>query len=118
MHRPRDHAGKWDRARIEKRVTRMLKANRVTEEEASRVLSATDADELDEAVGAIRLRHVSAKIHRDVSEGRMTKQEADAFLRRVERGEKPDLLLARRRRNRQDGGEPASEAGDPGVEGR
>lgn len=87
VHLPRRHTADADPAGIKKRVLKMLKAGRITQEEADRVLLASDPSDLEQAVTAIRLRHAQAKVDNDVRQGRMTKQEADLVIQRIERGE-------------------------------
>jgi polyhydroxyalkanoate synthesis regulator phasin len=89
MHVPRRHGADSDRVSINKRVARMLKAGRVTQEEADRVLLASDPGDLEQAITAIRMRHAQAKVDTDVKRGRMTKDEADQLIQRIERGEDP-----------------------------
>ena len=78
----------------------MLRAGRVTEAEAERVRRAADSHELDEAVGAIRLRHARELLDESVEDGSLSRQDADALLERLRRGEDPRLLRGLRGRRR------------------
>ncbi len=98
MHRPRMHGREEDSDRIRRRVTKMLKAGRVTPEEADRVLAAPDSAELERAVADIRVRHVRARLDDEISGGRMTEQEADLFIQRLLNGEETRLPSRSRRR--------------------
>lgn len=102
MHGPRSHFRGGDAESIHRRVTKMLKAGRVTPEEAERVLSAADSQELEQAVGTIRLRHVRTRLAADMREGRLTQEEADSIISRVQRGEHPRLPSRFRRSGRTD----------------
>ena len=98
MHRPRMHGREEDPARIRRRVTKMLKAGRVTPEEADRVLAAPDSAELERALADIRVRHVRARLDDEISGARMTEQEADLFIQRLLNGEETRLPSRSRRR--------------------
>ncbi len=76
----------------------MVEAGRVTVEEAQRVRSAADSEELDHAVRAIRLRHARARFEAEVRDGGMSADEAQVILQRLEDGEHPRLLRGLRRR--------------------
>lgn len=104
MHRPRSHLRELDPASARRRVTKMLKGGRVTAEEADRVFNASDAAELERAVGEIRLRHARAKLDADVRQGRMTRDEADLVIQRIQQGEHPRLPSRFGRRTLDDGG--------------
>ena len=73
------------------RVGKMEKAGRVTAEEADRVRAAADEEQLEAAILAIRLRHARAKLDKDVRRGRMTADEADVMIQRIQQGEDTGL---------------------------
>ena len=79
----------------------MSRAGRITDHDAARLRAAAEAgeiDEIDEAVRDIRLEHVRARVTVAVEERRLTREEADVVLGRVENGEDPRPLLRRLRR--------------------
>jgi len=103
------HGRHQDAESIRTRVTKMAKAGRVTAEEADRVSSAANAEELERAVGEIRARHARVRLDTDVAEGRMTESEADLFIERLKRGEDPrPPSWFRRRKPMRDGAAPDS----------
>ncbi|HMG25974.1 MAG TPA: hypothetical protein VKH36_04080 [Acidimicrobiia bacterium] len=91
-----------DRDRALQRLDKMLEAGRVTEEEAERVRSATGSDDVDDAVGEIRVRHATEWLDEAVGKGRLTAEEAATVLDRLKNGEDPSALrgLLRGRRSR------------------
>ncbi len=75
----------------------MVEAGRLTEEEAERLRGAANARVFDDAVLEIRVRHARARLDEAVGDGRLTQNEADALLERVEHGEHPRTPLELRR---------------------
>jgi len=71
---------------VTKRVDRMLAAGRITKEEADRLRSAADADELEALIRDVRSRHASARLDAEVAEGRMSADEAAAALQSLASG--------------------------------
>ena len=86
--------------RILERLEAMVAAGRVTEAEAARLRAAHGTDDFGPALAAIRARH--AKLHADaaVSAGRLTQDEADDAVGRVQAGEHSSELRARIKRGR------------------
>lgn len=68
----------------------MLKAGRITEEEAARARAAA-ARGGDDVIEEIRLGHVKATLDAAVEAGDLSRQQAEALLERVKRGERPRL---------------------------
>jgi hypothetical protein len=94
--------------RIEERVTKMLKAGRITEEEAERVRAAAAQGEADSVVHEIRLKHIKARVDVAVADGQLAPEEADTLLERAASGERPRFPRHRRGpRGRGSGGDTA-----------
>ena len=71
-------------------LDKMEKSGRITPDEAGRLRTA-EPEAFEEAARQIRLRHASAWVGSRVDSGRLTRDEADAILDRIARGEDPDL---------------------------
>jgi hypothetical protein len=75
-------------------LDQMIESGRVTETEAGRLRTARGQDEFDSGVLEIRLRHARGSLDAAVREGKLTGEEADAFLVRLRNGEHPRELRA------------------------
>ncbi len=84
--------GPKSRARILERLDKMVASGRVTETEAARLRAAVDANQFDEAVRGIRVRHAGARLDAAVEGGQMTQAEAAGYLERLKKGEHPRSL--------------------------
>lgn len=78
--------------RLVERLDHMVEIGRVTEVEAARVRAASGADELDQAVRAIRLRHAGDRLDAAVAAGHMTRSQADTHLEGLANGDHPGDL--------------------------
>ncbi|HEX3393098.1 MAG TPA: hypothetical protein VHS52_01110 [Acidimicrobiales bacterium] len=99
-----DQPGPDTHRRLLARLDHMVESGRVTEDEAARLRAADGPQEIDHAVGAIRLRHAGARLDAAVADGDMSREEADGFLERLRNGEHPrglrsDLAKLRPRRH-------------------
>lgn len=84
--------------RLLRRIDKMAWTGRITGGEAERVRTATDPAKVDDAVREIRLRHAMERVERELRHGRMTQDEAEVVLQRLEAGEDPRTALDLRRR--------------------
>ena len=75
------------RDRLLKHLESMVVSGRVTEPEASRLRGARDQAAFGAVLRDIRVRHAEARFEDAVDDGRMSREEADAFLERMRRGE-------------------------------
>jgi hypothetical protein len=100
------------RKRLLERVTKMLESGRITLDEAERLRCAEGSSQFNAIVGEIRGRHAGARLDQAVQDGRLTRDEADVLLGRVEDGEHPRVLQGLRR-----GSGPRSQPAG-GVDGR
>jgi hypothetical protein len=82
------------RARLIQRLDKMVASGRVTEEEAARVRAAGNPEEVNAAMGGIRVRHATPRIAAAVANGKMTQAEADTALAQLRAGEPPRSLRA------------------------
>jgi hypothetical protein len=80
------------------RLDKMVAARRITDEDAARLRAAAASGDLDAEAQQIRLRHARARVDAAVEDGRLTQQEADTLLERVQNGEHPRVLRGLRRR--------------------
>ena len=85
------------RERVVARLDHMVEAGRITEDEAARLRASPQADDFEEGVRAIRVRHAAAKLREAVDAGQMTREEADGHLERLRDGEHPRSLRERLR---------------------
>jgi hypothetical protein len=97
MHR-NPMGGHGHQLKIE-RLDKMVKAGRVTEDEADRLRAAARGGDLDEAVREIQLKHARARVDAAVENGRLSQGEADSLVQRITNGESPRLLRGLRRRS-------------------
>jgi polyhydroxyalkanoate synthesis regulator phasin len=99
VHERRDtHTQPTSRARLVKRLDKLVEAGRVTPEEAARLRAATDSSEFDDTVLEIRLRHARVIVDEAVADGRVSQAEADVLLERLRNREDPSFLRGLRRR--------------------
>lgn len=87
----------------------MVRAGRITPEEAERVRSAATDDEREAAIAAIRGRHAGERVAAAVAAGELSPGDADDARRRLAEGEDPEgirRLLSSVRRQRGGGGAP------------
>ena len=78
----------------------MVRAGRLTEEDAARLIAAANSGEFEEAAREIQLKHARARVTAAVEEGGLTEKEARAILERLEKGEDPRFLRGLRRGSR------------------
>jgi hypothetical protein len=76
-----------------KHLGTMVKSGKATETEAARIRAAVGPHEFDDAVTAIRVRHASSSLNAAVDNGQMAREEADAYLERVKKGEHPKVCV-------------------------
>lgn len=80
------------RDRLLGQLDRMAAAGRVTEPEAARLREARDPATFGVVVRTIRVRHAEARLGEAVDQRRMSREEAEAVLERVRRGEHTQSL--------------------------
>ncbi len=80
--------------RIMERLDAMVVSGRITPDEAARLRAAEGTSEFDAAVAAIRARHARGHTDRAVGDGRMSEEQAHAYLARVRDGEHSPELRA------------------------
>jgi len=76
-----------DPRRMMKRLDAMVAKGRITTEEAAQLRATEGTPEFDHVLAGIRARHAQAHTDPSVAEGRMSQEEADAYLERVRGGE-------------------------------
>ena len=84
----------------------MVETGRVTAAEAVALRAATDPDEVEAAIRAIRLRHAMPKIAEALEDGSLNQEEAETLREQLANGEHARSLRARlrhRRRGHADG---------------
>jgi polyhydroxyalkanoate synthesis regulator phasin len=91
-HQTEREAGK--RARVIKRLDRMVDSGRLTDEEADRIRAAREPGEFDRVARDISVRHAQARVSAAVADGSITKQDAAEFVERLKTGEHPRSLRA------------------------
>lgn len=74
-------------SRIAGQADKLVAAGRLTLDEAQRLRAAPDVSHAEQVVREIRARHASERLDAAVSEGVMTRQQADDLLERVRSGE-------------------------------
>jgi polyhydroxyalkanoate synthesis regulator phasin len=102
-HADRDRAGHDQtearrRDRLVERLDPMVESGRVTQSEADRLRAAEGQGEFDEVAIGIRARHAGGKLDEAVAGGHMTREEADAYLERMKKGEHIPGLRAQLRK--------------------
>jgi hypothetical protein len=85
-----------------KAIDALLESGQVTAEEAASLRTRAEDGQQDEVVVAIRVKHAEAALAAAVSDGSMTQQDAENYLRRLRAGEhspsvRADLRELRRR---------------------
>lgn len=75
------------RENILRGLDKMVKKGQMTTDEADRLREATDPEEFEIAVRAVRARHASKRLDGAVKDGSMTKEEADDAIDRIQKGE-------------------------------
>ncbi len=80
------------RERLVERLEPMVESGRVTETEAARIRAAVEPKEFDDAVIDVRTRHARESLGAAVQGGQMTREDADAYLERIKKGERPKGL--------------------------
>jgi hypothetical protein len=91
------HQLEASRERLLERVGKMLQAGRITAAEAERLRCAAGSSQFSEIVCEIRVRHAGARLDEAVEDGRLTREEANVLLGRLEDGEQPRFLHDLRR---------------------
>ncbi len=86
------------RERIVKNLDSMVESGRVTETEAAHLREAPQPAAFERAIRDIRIRHAATKLDAAVEAGEMSKQDAEAILERLRRGEHSGSLRARLRK--------------------
>jgi hypothetical protein len=76
------------------RLDRMVSSGRLTDDEAGRLRAAEGPEEFDAAVRDVRVRHAGTAMDARIAEGAMSREEADALLERLRRGEHPSGIRA------------------------
>ncbi len=82
------------------RVDTLVKAGRLTEEDAARLRAVEETDELHDVAREIQLRHARKRVGEAVQEGILTEEEARTSLDRLADGEDPRFLRGLRRGRR------------------
>jgi uncharacterized membrane protein YraQ (UPF0718 family)/YHS domain-containing protein len=85
--RPNDEVSRMDPQRMMERLDAMVASGRITPNEAARLRATDGTPEFDHVVAGIRARHAQAHTDPAVAEGRMSQDDADAYLERVRGGE-------------------------------
>ena len=75
------------RENIARGLDKMVKKGQMTQDEADRLQDASDPEEFEVAVRALRARHADKRLAGAVKDGTMTKQEANDVLERIKTGE-------------------------------
>lgn len=107
-------------SRIAGQADKLVAAGRLTADEAQRLRAAPDVSRAEQVVREIRARHASERLDAAVSEGAMSRQEADDVLERVRGGEHSRALRAHLsgfrlgRRKQPKPAEPGSRSEDSG----
>ena len=96
-HGPGRHAWLKSGPRLDERLAKMVKAGRLTDEDAARLRAAAESGQLEETAREIQLKHARARVSAAVEEGRLTEREARALVDRLEKGEDPRFLRGLRR---------------------
>lgn len=99
-HGPDSHAWLNRATGLVQRLDKMVRAGRLTEEDAERLRAAAKSGDLKDAAREIQLKHARARVVDAVEDGRLTQEEGHAFLDRLEKGEDPRFLRGLRRRPR------------------
>jgi polyhydroxyalkanoate synthesis regulator phasin len=86
--------------RIIGQLDKMLESGRITPEEADLLRATEGTTEFEGAIASIRARHAAAHMEGAVAKGDMTREESDAYLERLRKGEHPEGLRARLREHR------------------
>jgi hypothetical protein len=84
---PSDKEGPMDPQRMMERLDAMVANGRITPDEAARLRATDGTPEFDQVVAGVRARHAQAHTDPAVAEGRMSQDDADAYLERVRDGE-------------------------------
>ncbi len=95
---PENQFGPGKRERLVESLDRMVDLGRVTEAEANQLRAAAEPGQFESAVRNIRVRHAGAQLTAAVEDGKMTPEEADAYLDRLKNGEHPKGLRAHLRK--------------------
>lgn len=104
-----DRHARAGRARLPRRLDKLVASGRLTAEEADRLRSAEPAGQAKDTLNSIRARHAAAGLDAAVDSGKLSRAEADRILDRVRAGEHSPELRARVRRLAE-GGEPPQSA--------
>jgi hypothetical protein len=86
------HQREASRKRLFERVARMLRSGRITGDEAERLRCAAGSSQFNAIVGEIRGRYAGARLDQAVEDGRLTREEANVLLGRLQDGEHPRFL--------------------------
>lgn len=84
--------------RLVERLDKMIRAGRLTEEDAERLRASAESGDLDDAAREIQLKHARARVTAAVEGGRLTQEQAHAFFDRLDKGEDPRFLRGLLRR--------------------
>ena len=68
-------------------LDRMVKKGQMTQDEADRLRQASDPEEFEVAVRAVRARHAYKRLDGAVKDGTMSRDEADDVVERIKEGE-------------------------------
>lgn len=98
IHGPGRHAWLKRGPRLFERLDKLVRAGRLSDEEAAGLRTAADTGQLGEAAREIQLRHASARVNEAVADGTLTPEQARVLLERLASGEDPRLLRGLRRR--------------------
>ncbi|MCA1672855.1 MAG: hypothetical protein LC799_11865 [Actinobacteria bacterium] len=96
-HRPDSHAWLKRGPQLLERLDKLVRAGRLSDEEAARLRTAADTGQLDDAAREIQLRHASARVNEAVADGTITQEQARVLLERLASGEDPRFLRGLRR---------------------
>ncbi len=92
--RPETQLKPSTRKRLLGRLDAMVRSGRVTSDEAARLRAAADAAEFDTTITDIRVRHATRRLDSAVDDGALSRQEDNAFIERLRRGEHSAALRA------------------------
>jgi CRISPR/Cas system-associated endoribonuclease Cas2 len=90
------HASELTPAQMLERVDKIVAAGRLTEEEGARLHAAAHSGGLDEELRKVRLRHAKARLQRSVESGRVSEDDAQRILERLNAGDDPRIVLGLR----------------------
>ena len=96
-HGPDSHGWLKRGPRLFARLDKLVRAGRLSKEEAAGLRTAADTGQLGEAAREIQLRHASVRVNEAVADGTITQEQARLLLERLASGEDPRFVRGLRR---------------------